>query len=174
MISFTTTIKKFAKQGEKTGWTYIDVPGKIAAELKPGNKKSFRVKGKLDNFTVKGLALIPMGGGEFIMALNADIRKGIGKMKGDTIRVQLSLDEKAYEMPADFLECLNDEPAAAVFFKTLTKGHQHYFGKWIESAKTVATQSKRIAMAVNALSKKMGYPEMIRAAKKEKDEFIFK
>ena len=44
MIKFTATIKQFAEQGEKTGWTYIDVPENIALQLKPNNKKSFRVK----------------------------------------------------------------------------------------------------------------------------------
>ncbi len=172
MLSFTAIIKKFAKQGEKTGWTYIDVPEKIAIKLKPGNKRSFRVKGKLDNFLIKGVALIPMGGGDFIMALNADIRKGIGKIKGDKIIVQLSVDEKGYQLPPDFIHCLKDEPVAEAFYRSLSKGHQNYFGKWIESAKTITTQTKRIAMAVNALGKKMGYPEMIRAAKKEKDELM--
>ena len=33
--------------------------------------------------------------------------------------------------------------------------------KWIASAKTEETKAKRIVMSVNALSKQMGYPEMI-------------
>ncbi|MDB5246011.1 MAG: hypothetical protein JWQ40_405 [Segetibacter sp.] len=33
MVEFTTTIKRFAQQGEKTGWTYIDVPEAIAQKL---------------------------------------------------------------------------------------------------------------------------------------------
>jgi hypothetical protein len=63
MISFSTTILKFDKQGEKTGWTYILVPAAMAEKINPGVKKSYRVKGKLDNFKVDKLALIPMGGG---------------------------------------------------------------------------------------------------------------
>ena len=50
MISWTATIKKFDKQGEKTGWTYIEVPAELANKLQPGNKKGFRVKGRLDNY----------------------------------------------------------------------------------------------------------------------------
>ncbi|MFX5998869.1 DUF1905 domain-containing protein, partial [Acinetobacter baumannii] len=79
MIQFATIIKKFAKQGEKTGWTYIEIPEAIAQQIKPNNKKSFRVKGKLDSFSIKGIALLPMGEGSFIMALNAEMRKGIKK-----------------------------------------------------------------------------------------------
>ena len=70
MIQFTTTIHKFEKQGEKTGWTYIEIPADIAQQIKPGNKKSFRVKGKLDNYKIAGVSLLPMGGGSFIMAIN--------------------------------------------------------------------------------------------------------
>jgi hypothetical protein len=34
MVEFTTTIKKFDKQGDKTGWTYIEIPATIALKLK--------------------------------------------------------------------------------------------------------------------------------------------
>ena len=46
MIQFTVTIHRFEKQGEKTGWTYIEIPSDIAQKLKPGNKKSFQGKRK--------------------------------------------------------------------------------------------------------------------------------
>ncbi len=88
-FNLLATIHKFEKQGEKTGWTYIEVPADIAQKLKPGNKKSFRVKGKLDNYKITGVSLLPMGGGSFIMALNAGMRKGIGKRHGAMLKVQL-------------------------------------------------------------------------------------
>ena len=87
MVTFTTTIQQFASQGEKTGWTYITVPADVSDELLPGMRKSFRVKGRLDDFPIKGVALFPMRGGGFIMALNAAIRKGIHKKKGAMVKV---------------------------------------------------------------------------------------
>ena len=166
ITKFTATIHRFEAKGEKTGWTYIEIPADIAQQLKPGNKKSFRVKGKLDDFKIDGIALIPMGSGIFIMALNADLRKEIGKRKGAILKVQLSVDEKDFVFNKDFMDCLADEPKGKLFFKSLTGSHQKYFSKWIDSAKTEPTKVKRITMAVNALAKKMGYPEMIRASKK--------
>ena len=71
MVQFTATIHKFEKQGEKTGWTYIEIPADIAQQLSPEIKNHFRVKGKLDNFKITGVSLLPMGGGSFIMAINA-------------------------------------------------------------------------------------------------------
>jgi uncharacterized protein YdeI (YjbR/CyaY-like superfamily) len=82
----------------------------------------------------------------------------------------LNLDTNPVKIDSDFTECLQDDPAALKIFQSLTKGHQHYFSKWIESAKTDGTKAKRIAMAVNALSKGTGFPEMLRAQKKEKQD----
>lgn len=164
MIQFVATIKKFDKQGEKTGWTYIEIPADVAKKIKPGNKKSFRVKGKLDDLKISGIALLPMGGGAFIMALNAAMRKGIHKRHGAMLKVQLQEDEKPFQFNKDFVECLTDEPGAKSFFGTLPGSHQRYFSKWIDDAKTEPTRVKRITMAVNALSKKWGYPQMLRAA----------
>lgn len=162
MVKFTTVILRFDKKGEKTGWTYISIPASVASEIKPGNKRSFRVKGKLDNYVFSKTALLPMGEGEFILPLNAVFRKAIGKRKGDSLRVQMEEDKSDFVFNADLLACLEDEPAAIEFFKTLTGSHQRYFSKWIDSAKSDDTKAKRIAMAVNALARRKGYAEMLR------------
>jgi hypothetical protein len=171
MVQFSTIIKKFKDQGEKTGWTYIDVPEDIASQLKPNNKKTFRVKGSLDHYEFTGIALIPMGGGDFIMALNASIRKVLGKRKGAGVSVRLEADNDfVIKPPAEFQECLADEPRALEFFTSLAKSHQGYFVKWIDSARTDPTRVKRIAQAVSALSKGQGFGEMLRAQKKDRHD----
>lgn len=167
MVTYTTTILKFDEHGDKTGWLYIEVPVDIAEQLNPKDKKAFRVKGKLDNYAIQGVGLIPMGGGKYILPVNATLRKGIKKNKGAIVKVQLTPD-KPYELLPELMDCLADEPAALDFFNSLPKAHQNYFSKWIESAKTEATRAKRITMTVDAASKKWGYPEMIRAAAKNK------
>jgi hypothetical protein len=167
MVRFTAEIQKFGKQGEKTGWTYIVVPAAQAKKIKPGFKKSFRVKGKLDAHPVKAVALLPMGEGDFIIPLNAGMRKAIRKREGDKLTAQLEEDKSEFVFDADFMVCLEDEPPALKFFKTLSGSHQRYFSKWIQSAKTDATKTRRIAMAVNALARNMGYPEMLREKAKK-------
>lgn len=170
MITFTATILKFGQQGEKTGWTYIIIPAVMAQQLKEGNKKTFRVKGRLDAYYIKAIALLPMGEGDFIMPLNATMRKELNKQKGDSIKVQLEIDKEELKPPAELLECLLDEPQAFSYFKLLSKGHQNYFTNWIQSAKTDHTKAKRIAQTLDALSKKMDFGLMIRTLKKEKDK----
>lgn len=79
MVEFKTVIKKFNKNGEKSGWTYIEIPEEIILKIKGNYKKSFRVKGFIDKTPIAKQALLPMGGGIFIMALNAVLRKAICK-----------------------------------------------------------------------------------------------
>lgn len=109
-----------------------------------------------------------MGDGQFILPFNAAIRKGTGKKQNEKVKVELELDESRLVMNADFMACLNDDPSAKSFFKTLTGGHQRYFSKWIDSAKTSTTKTRRIVMAVNALARNMGFPEMLREEKRNK------
>lgn len=170
MTRYKATISRFAKQGEKTGWTYIEIPADIAEQVKPGNKRSFRVKGKLDSYRIAGVALIPMGGGKFIMPLNATIRKGIGKGYGAMVDIQLAEDKKPFQFNQDFMVCLEDDPPAMDFFQSLAPSHQRYFSKWIDDAKTEPTKVKRITLAITSLSKKQGYGEMIRSQKKDKGD----
>ncbi|MBN8789546.1 MAG: DUF1905 domain-containing protein, partial [Terrimonas sp.] len=122
MITFTAILQKFDEHGDKTGWTYIEVPADIAEKLNPGNKKAFRVKGKLDSYAIQGVGLIPMGGGKYLLAVNAAMRKGIKKNKGAMVKVQLAVD-KPYELLKELLDCLADEPPALAFFQSLPQAH---------------------------------------------------
>lgn len=162
MTTFQTILQKFGEKGEKTGWTYIEIPAYIAREIKPDCKVSFRVKGKIDNFPVKLLALLPMGDGDFIIPMNAQIRKGIRKEEG--AMVTLNLEEDTDELPQseELMMCLEDEPKALETFLKLPKSHQLYYSKWVESAKTIETKTKRITMTVQGMLMGMTYPEMLK------------
>ncbi len=166
MVQFTAIIQKFVDKGEKTGWTYVEIPLAVALALNSTTKKSYRVSGKLDNYCYEGISLWPMGGGAFIMPLNATIRKGIKKKNGASVTIEMTLDTTEKPLSIDFLECLSDEPKALEKFNSLPKGHQRYFSKWIEDAKTDTTKTKRITQSVVALAMGFGFPEMIRANKK--------
>lgn len=165
MVRFTALIKKFGQQGEKTGWTYIDVPAAMAGQLKPGHKKSFRVKGMLDHYRIERVALIPMGGGDFIIPLNAAMRKGLAKSGGATLQVQLEVDNQEITPPADLLECLADEPQALANYNKIPPSHRNYYTRWINEAKTDATRAKRIAIAVSALARGRKFNEAMREMK---------
>lgn len=160
--------------GEKTGWTYIDIPADIAQQLKPGNRKSFRVKGRLDDFAIQGVAVMPMGDGKFILVLNAEMRKGIHK-RGAGALLQVNIEEDTEFVvitPDDLHDCLADEPEALEFFEGLVKSHRNYFIKWIDSAKTEPTRAKRIAMTMDAMLKKWDYSQMIKASQNKNERLM--
>ncbi len=166
MIRFRASIQKFNKKGEKTGWSYIAVTQAQAQLLMPGMRKSFRVKGRLDSLVIRRQALLPMGDGSFILPFNASMRKATGKKHGDWVEVELETDHSRFRLNADLLTCLKDEPAAYDFFTTLTPGHQRYFSKWVDDAKTFETRVKRISLSVQTLSEKKGFAEMLRSLKR--------
>jgi hypothetical protein len=169
MVKFNAIIEKFKNKGDKTGWTYVLIPCAIAEKLNPSSKKSFRIKGTIDSVPVEGLALLPMGDGDYILALNATLRKKLKKPVGEKLNLQICLDKNEYKLPDDLIDCLNDDPEANKYFNLLAKSHRNYFSKWIEEAKTETTRTKRLAHAISALSQKMDFGQMLRSLKKDKD-----
>ena len=152
--------------GEKTGWSYICVPKAIAQQIKPDCRKSYRVKGKLDTVEFSGLALVPMGAGDFIIALKASLRKQLRKEEGAWLKVELQEDLGfKVEMPEEMELCLSDEPRLMENFLSLPKSHQHYYINWFNSAKTEKTKVKRLTMLINAMDQQLEFGEMIRAEK---------
>ncbi len=162
MVSFNTVVKKFAEKGEKTGWTYIEVPANTANVLKPNNKKSFRVKGLLNDKPIAAIALLPMGNGDFILTLNHELRKQLNIRSGDDIIVKLALDSSVYQLNELLVECLKDDPIAMDFFYKMPRSHQNYYSKWIEQAKTEKAISNRITKTIIGLHQKLSFADTIK------------
>ena len=109
---------------------------------------------------------MPMGDGNFILSVNAEMRKAIKRNHGAMVEVELSVDTSEFKIDSDLMECLNEDQEALAYFNKLPPSHRNYYSKWIESAKTEDTKAKRIALTLNALSKQMNYGEMLRENKK--------
>lgn len=166
-LIFETVLEKFGSMGEKTGWTYFQLPAEKAQQLHPQDKKSFPIRANLDQLKNISLTALPMGQGDYIVAIRAELLRKLRKKAGDAVQIRLSPDQP-YTLNPILIECLKEEPAAYQFFQTFTRSHQNYFSKWIESAKTESTQAKRIAHIIGAMLKKQNYAEMIRSSKENK------
>ncbi len=167
MLHFTAVIQRSAKKGEKNGWTYVDVPADVITALKLTNRKEFRIKGLMDDVRFERLACYPVGEGQFIIAINATLRKQLGKKAGAQIQVQLTKDKREAAKSDDLLACLEEEPAAWQQFATLTKAHQNYFHNYINSAKGADTRAGRIVNTIQAMLKKQDFGTMIRSHQKK-------
>lgn len=155
--------------GEKSGWTYIDVPLDVSQSLNPDIKTSYRVKGKIDQHAIAQVSLVPMGDGHFIIAINGTMRKAIRKEEGAMVTLTLERDTSELTISEDLMGCLLEEPTAWESFNNLPKSHQRYYSNWIESAKTIETKTKRIHQTIFGLSHGMEYGEMIRHFKTKKE-----
>lgn len=163
MITFKAEIERFDEMGEKSGWTYVFIPQSIANQIKPDCRKSFRVKGRLNEVEIEGMSLVPMGEGNFIMALNGVLRKKLKKQLGAVLEMQLEEDTTfKIEMPDDLELCLADEPHLLKNFLKQPKSHQNWYINWLNTAKTEATRTKRIVKIVNAMDKDWDFGTMMR------------
>jgi Domain of unknown function (DUF1905)/Bacteriocin-protection, YdeI or OmpD-Associated len=166
MQEFKAIIKKFGAKGEKTSWTYFEIPADIAEEIAPNTRKSFRVKGFIDMHAIKQIATMPMGDGGFIIAINAAMRKGINKPVGAILNVKLILDTDAFTPDADLIACLIEDATAKKIFEAFTPGVQRYYHNWVGTAKTAPTKANKIATILSALNRGLNFSEMLREGKK--------
>jgi len=167
-ISFKAKLEKYGEKGDKTAWTFFIVSSKLADKLNKGVKKSFRVKGLIDEYEIKQVSILPSGDGSFIMPFNAAMRKATRKKHGDIVEVIIEVDDSVIPLCPELLECLKDEPLAKAEFENLPKSHKYYYSNWIESAKTDATKTKRIAIVINGLARKMDFGAMLREQREMK------
>lgn len=166
MIIFHAEIEKFESNGEKTGWSYIFIPNAITEQIKSGERRCIRVKGSIDEVAISGVGIIPMGQGDFIMALNKSLRKLLRKEAGAKVVLKLLFDaDFKIEMPDDLEICLSDEDELLARFLAMPKSHQNYFINWLNTAKTEVTRTKRLVMIINAMFNNMDFGAMIRGAR---------
>lgn len=154
------------------GWAYVEVPRTIANRIKPGHKQSYRVRGQVDGHVFTGLALMPLGEGDYYLAINGTMRRVLHKGVGDTLAISLEEDKDfKITIPEDLEICLLDEDGDLMGkFMALAKSHRNYFIKYITDAKTEPTRTKRIAMTVEAMVEGLEFGAMIRLDKARRQQ----
>ena len=167
MPQFTATIYKYGKKGEKTGWTFVEIPSDVIAQLKLKNRREFKIKGIIDDVKISRLVCYPVKNGNFIIALNAELRKKLKKKEGNEVIIKFALDKSAALTSPELLNCLEEESAAKKQFESLPVSHQNYFHRYVYSAKGSDTKTGRIVNVINAMYKKQNFGEMLRGLKGE-------
>lgn len=139
-------LEKFHGKG---GWTFARIP-----EIPQDKHTHFgwvKVRGTIDSFEIRKYHLMPMGNGNLFLPVKAEIRKKIKKNEGDYVHVILYPDNEPLDIPEEMLLCLNEEPKALTFFKSLTESEQKFYIQWIYSAKKEETKINRLAKTINRL-----------------------
>lgn len=168
MVTFQAEIQRAENQGAAmAGWAYVEVPHAIANQIKPDYKQVYRVRGQIDDHAFAGLALMPMGEGDYYLAINSTIRRVLKKGVGDMLALALEEDKDfKITIPEDLEICLLEEEGDLMDkFMALAKAHRNYFIKYIKEAKTEPTRTRRIAMTVEAMVLGIDFGAMIRLDK---------
>jgi hypothetical protein len=168
MPQFKSIIQKFKDKGEKTGWRYVDIPPDILTKLKLKSKKIFRIKGVIDDVKFDRLACYPIGEGNFIIALDGQLRKKLGKDEGAIVSLNFDLDTAEALQSPELIACLEEDKIAKKQFNSLLLSHRNYFHRYVYTAKGAATKAGRIVNVINAMYKKQDFGEMIRSLKKDR------
>jgi hypothetical protein len=103
---------------------HFPVPAAIAAELIEGGSR--RVFCSINGRPEHQCALIPHGGGSFVITVNKGLREELGISPGSELRVTLRRDDSDYglPMPEEFSELLRQDDDGNHFFHALTAGKQ--------------------------------------------------
>jgi hypothetical protein len=142
---------KLEKFPGKGGWTFARIPQILQDRSKPFGW--VKVRGTIDGYEIRKCHLMPMGNGKLFLPVKAEIRKKIGKKEGDYVTVVLYPDNEPLEVPEEMLLCLEDEPAAVRFFRSLSESEQNFYIQWVYSAKKEETKIDRLAQTVNRLAR---------------------
>ena len=135
----------------KGAWTYhLLIPNSRDISGTWGNIK---VSGTLDGYAFQSKNLAPIKSRDKLLAVNAGIRKQLGKQAGDTVRVTMYLEApNALNQEADVLACFEDAAVLAQF-QAQSPGEQQAILQQILAQPDAASQEKKILAAIATLAK---------------------
>ncbi|CAM3357419.1 Bacteriocin-protection, YdeI or OmpD-Associated [Flavobacterium longum] len=139
---------KLEKGEAKGAWTFVTMP--VMPHLPKKKNSTVKVRGFIDDYELKDIHIWAMKKGTFL-AVKTEIRKVIKKEAGDTVKLELFLDEPESANEDDFMACLQEEPTLLARFKKLPKAKQKEMTDWIFSAKTEDEKVNRMAKAMEKL-----------------------
>ena len=92
-------------------------------------------------------------GGVYLLGVSAENREAAGVAAGDEVDVDVELDTqpREVEVPPDFAQALDGDPAARAAFDALSYSHKQRHVLAIEGAKAPETRQRRIAKALEML-----------------------
>lgn len=117
--------------------------------------KRFPVKATVNGYTWR-TSVVRMKG-EFLLGLNREVREGAGAQAGDTVQVEIELDEapREVDVPEALAGALAGDPVAKREFEGLSFTHRKEYARWISEAKREETRERRVAEALDRLREGM-------------------
>ena len=123
--------------------TGLPVPADAVAAMGTGKRPKVRVT--LNGYTYR--STVAAYGDVFMLPLSAEHRTAAGVKAGDQVEVtiELDLEPRTVEVPADLAAALAAQPGAAAAFDALSYTMRKEYVRQVEEAKAPATRERRIA-----------------------------
>jgi hypothetical protein len=146
----TSFTSKLLRPDVVGAWTFAPVPKNAAANA--GFRARLRVKGTIDGVPFRS-SLIPRGGGELFVVVNAEVRDRLGKSDGATVRLELELDTSpvVVDVPPSLQRALGRDSSARANFAKFTASQRAAYSRWVADAKQDATRDRRVAAALDKI-----------------------
>lgn len=127
----------------------IAVPDEVVKALGSGKKPAVVVR--IKDYTYR--STVAVMGGQSLLPISAEHRKGAGVAAGDEIEVEITLDTepRVVDVPSDFAAAMDLVAEAKQYFETLSYSNKRLFVGPIEEAKTAETRQRRIDKAISLL-----------------------
>lgn len=129
--------------------TGIKVPEEVVLGLGSSRKPAVTVS--IHTFTYR--STIASMGGDYMLTVSAEVRRGAGIEAGDTFEVSVELDTmpRQVEIPDDFAMALAANSLASEVFEKLSYSNKRRIVIPIGDAKTAETRARRIEKSVESL-----------------------
>ena len=131
----------------------IEVPAKVVAAL--GSSKRPPVRATINGYTYR--STVAVMGGTFMLGVSNEVRKNAGVAAGDTVDIDLELDDKPrdVELPPDFAAALGRNAKAKKFFDGLSYSKKTVLVRALD-VKAADVRKQRIAKTVEQLNEGRG------------------
>ena len=141
---------ELVSRGPGGAWTYLQIPFSVPEIF--GRKGQVPVRATINGFTFRN-SLMPRAG-VHILVVGKDILASAAANPGDTVQVELALDDvpRTVTVPADIEAALAKAPAQQQSFNALSYSHKKEYVDWIESAKKPETRLNRIEKMAEMLA----------------------
>jgi hypothetical protein len=113
--------------------------------------KRFPVQATINGHTWR--TTVTRMGGEFLLGLSKEVRRGAGAEAGDTVDVLVELDAapREVDVPEALAAALAGDAVAKANFDGMAYTHRKEYARWIADAKREETRDRRVAQALEML-----------------------
>ncbi|MGH8950534.1 MAG: YdeI/OmpD-associated family protein [Acidimicrobiia bacterium] len=144
-----STFKAFVEEAPRGG-AYVRIPAEVVAQLGGGGR--IPVVATFDGVAYRG-SIVRMGG-ESVLGMLKEIREALGKDHGDEVEISVEVDveKREVEVPAELAILLKSSPAALEAFEALSYTHRREHASYVAGAKKPEARERRARKTVATLT----------------------